>query len=193
MTPEIRASMVKDFLALLRDGRVERGQEILAMADAGLVESVEEASRIGWLPAAPVVRLADRACTLLGPKHWRAVHHRVAGELVARPLFRAFMQGMGSVYGTTPAAYGRLFPIVLQQAHRGFGSITSERRGELGVAVRIEDCPEEGLSRGMLEVFAGTLEGLVSSVASGVVVELAYVAGSRQAAIELSWSGERAP
>jgi hypothetical protein len=184
--------MVKDFLALLRDGRVERGHEILAMADPGLVESVEEASRIGWLPAAPVVRLADRACTLLGPRPWRAVHHRVAGELVTRPLFRAFMQGMGAVYGTTPTAYGRLFPVVLQQAHRGFGTISSETRGETSVALRIDDCPSEGLSRGMLEVFAGTLEGLVSSVAQGVTVELAYVAGSRQAAIELRWIGEGA-
>lgn len=179
--------MVKDFLALLNQGKVPRGPEILAASDPGFVARVEQASRLEWFPAAPVVKLADTARTLMGAARWRSVHCAVAGELAQRPLFRAFAEGMRSVFGATPAAYCRIFPMVLQQAHRNCGSIEYASIDRTAAQVRFTQCPVESLSQGMLEVFAGTLEGLVSPVTHGVRVEVEYAPGADSAILWVRW------
>ena len=187
MNPEIRVAMVKDFLALLQDGKVPQGAEILAFAEPGFAKRVEESSRIDWLAAEPVVKLAEKARSLLGTDQWRSVHRAVAGDLVQRPLFRAFSLGMRTVFGATPAAYCKIFPLALKQAHRNYGSIEYVSIGKTAAQVRFSGCPTEALSRGMLDVFAGTLEGLVIPTARNVSVEVEFEPGADNAVISVHW------
>jgi hypothetical protein len=198
VVPEVRVAMVKDFMALLRGGRVPRGDEIVARADAELLGALADASRLSWMPAAPVVRLADEARTLLGPVRWRAIHRETADELAERPLFRAFMQGARAVFGATPGTFCRIFPRVLEQAHRNYGPIVAHAVDESESVIRFEDCAPEGLSLGLLEVFAGTVEGLIAPSArtasasrpgstASVHADVEYVVGARRAAIVVRW------
>lgn len=187
MVPEVRVAMVKDFMALLRGGRVARADDIVARAAPELLRAVEDASRLAWMPAAPVVRLTDEARVLLGPVRWRALHRETADDLVERPLFRAFMQGAKAVFGATPATYTKMFPRVLEQAHRNYGPIVARTTGERESVVAFDDCAPEGLSIGMLEVFAGTIEGIVAPTARSVQVDVDYAAGSRRAALVVRW------
>lgn len=179
--------MVKDFLALLSDGKVPSGPKILDAAEPGFAASVGQASRMDWLLAAPVVKLANAARALIGADQWRAVHRAAAGDLVERPLFRAFSRGMRTVFGATPASYCKIFPLVLNQAHRNYGPIEYAAISPTAARVRFAQCQPEGLSRGMLDVFAGTLEGLVTPAACNVRVEVEYTPGASSAAVDVRW------
>lgn len=179
--------MVKDFLAMMRDGRVPKSSEILAAVSPEYLRMVEASSRLEWLDAAPVVQLADTARALVGAEAWREAHRATAGELTQRPLFRAFFSGMKSVFGATPATYVKMFPSVLAQAHRNYGPIESENPGRDSAVLRFVKCAPEGLSRGLLEVFAGTIEGLVAASAKGVSARVEYASGATSAAIWVRW------
>lgn len=181
--PETRAAMVKDLLALIRDGKVPRAAEIFALAEPGLVSRIEEATRLEWLPSAPIVRLADAACTLVGPRVWRAVHRGLADDLSERALFRAVTRGMRVVFGRSLAAQCRIVPLVLNQAHRNHGVIDAVVDGPDQATIRILDCPPEGLSLGLLEVFAGTIEGLLGVSKFRAEVDVVYAVGGRDAAL----------
>jgi hypothetical protein len=187
LPPEIRASMVKDFFALLRGDKISRGAELLAVVDPSFLRLIEESSRLDWLAAEPIVKLADRARTLLGAEAWRAAHRAAAGEVAQRPLFRTFMQGMERLFGASPAAFCKVFPTVLNQAHRNYGSIEHAPIDETAALIRFLHCPPAGLSRGMLDVFAGTGEGLLSPMARGVQVEVEYKPGADNAALSIRW------
>lgn len=185
--PEMRVAMAKDFLALLRGGRMPRGEDIIARADAGLLRSIDGASRLAWMPADPMVRLADEARALLGPEAWRAVHRKAADELAERPLFRAVIQGARAVFGATPAGFCRIFPRVLGQAHRNYGPIVAHAVDDDESCIRFQDCAPEGLSLGLLDVFAGTIEGLIAPIASTARAGVEYVPGARHATITVRW------
>jgi hypothetical protein len=187
LPPEIRASMVKDFFALLRGGKISQGPEILAAADPTFLRLVEESSRLDWLAAEPVVKLADHARALLGAEAWRAVHRAAADEVAQRPLFRTFMQGMVRLFGASPAGFCKIFPTLLNQAHRNYGAIEHAPIDETTALVRLLRCPRAALSRGMLDVFAGTAEGLLAPSARGVRVEVEYKPGADNAALTIRW------
>ncbi len=175
--------MVKDLLGLLRTGKVPRGAEIVALADPELVRRVDEATRLEWLPSAPIVQLADRARTLLGGPRWRAVHRAAADELAERALFRAVTRGMRVVFGNTLATQCRIFPLVLNQAHRNHGTIDLVATRPDAATLRLRGCPPAGLSLGLLDVFAGTIEGLLAS--QKAVVDIDYVVGASDAALRV--------
>lgn len=175
--------MVKDLLALIRDGKVPRAAEIFALAEPSFVARVEESTRLEWLPSAPIVRLADQACNLLGPRAWRHVHRGLADDLAERALFRAVTRGMRVVFGRSLAAQCRIVPLVLNQAHRHHGTIDAIADGPDRATIRILGCPPDGLSLGLLEVFAGTIEGLLGVSRMRAEAEVVYVAGGRDAAI----------
>ncbi|MBK7397767.1 MAG: hypothetical protein IPJ34_16080 [Myxococcales bacterium] len=181
--PEVRAAMVKDLLASLRAGKVPRGAEILGLAEPDLVRRVDEATRLEWLPSPPIARLADKARALLGGPRWRAVHREAADELAERALFRAVTRGMRVVFGATLATQCRIIPLVLNQAHRNYGTIDLTTSGPRAATVRIRGCPPEGLSQGLLDVFAGTVEGLLAAASIRSVVDVDYVVGSSEAAL----------
>ena len=180
--------MVKDFLRLLREGRVPKGGEILARVEPEYVRIVEACSRLEWLDATPVVQLADTSRAIVGAEAWREAHRATAGDLTERPLFRAFFTGMKSVFGATPGTYVKMFPSVLAQAHRNYGPIESETSSRDEAVLRFVRCPPEGLSRGLLDVFAGTMEGLVAASAKGVTAKVEYSSGATSAAIWVRWS-----
>ncbi len=179
--------MVKDFLVLLTDGKVPAGPEILAASGPGLLKQVEQTSRLEWIPAAPIVKLADEARTIVGAEKWRSLHRGAASDLMQRPLFRALTQGMRTVFGATPAAYCKIFPIVLNQAHRNYGPIEHVSIDGTTSKVRFTQCPPDALSLGMLDVFAGTLEGLAARTARGVRVDVEYKPGADSAALVVRW------
>jgi hypothetical protein len=183
----MRAAMAKDFMAAMRSGRVPRGEDIVARADAELLRSIADASRLAWLPAAPMARLADEARTLVEPTMWRAVHRRNADELAERPLFRAVIQGARAVFGATPTGFCKIFPRVLAQAHRNYGPIVARTIDDGGSMICFDDCAPEGLSLGLLDVFAGTVEGLVAPIAPTVRADVEYVPGARRATIMVRW------
>lgn len=180
--------MVKDFLATMREGRVPKSSEILRAVSPEYVRMVESCSRLEWLDAAPVVQLADSSRALVGAEAWREAHRATAGQLAQRPLFRAIFTGMKSVFGATPATYVKMFPSVLAQAHRNYGPIEYETPGRESAVVRFAKCAPEGLSRGLLEVFAGTMEGLVAANARDVSSKVEYASGATSAAIWVRWA-----
>ncbi|MEB2311202.1 MAG: hypothetical protein OZ928_05100 [Polyangiaceae bacterium] len=179
--------MVKDFVAELRSQRVPRSSELVAALDRDMLREIDEAARLEWVPAAPVARSADTLRALVGPAAWRALHVQVAAELAERPLFRALIHGARLVFGATPATFSRIFPRALSQAHRNYGRITGEVSGARSFTIRIEDTPSQGLSLGLLDVFAGTFEGLLAPLASGVRCDVEYTPGARRALLVVRW------
>lgn len=158
--PEMRASHLKSNVESLSELGAESDRAI-RHAVADVVRTIEEASRVAWLPLELDVRLTEAvaaACGLESTKRWSS------GAIVRSadgPLLRPLIHGLQAM-GLTPATALKRAPYAWGLIYRGCGELRFEPEGEREIVLTQDDAPDAMLaSRTYCEGIAGAFDGAV--------------------------------
>jgi hypothetical protein len=98
----VRATVLKQSLAGIEGLAADQAREARALIPPHVIEQVEHASRIDWLPMELNVAFTDAVLRVLGPEASRAHWRRESAKLVDSPIMRPVVQGLTSLLKTTP-------------------------------------------------------------------------------------------
>jgi hypothetical protein len=162
--PEIRANWTR----ILLDHYERRlPAEARAAVDAALAPErrarLERAGPLEWLPADVHMTILPAPLAVLGREAYRSFWRRLMIESYDLPLFRSFVQGAVSVFGTLPAQIFRVVPRGFGLIARGCGEFRVQVAANQRVVALTWDGVPEPLRRddAFAVAWAGTLESVL--------------------------------
>jgi hypothetical protein len=138
--PSVQASYMKNLLAALREmGRLEA----LAQADPGLLDAVDEAARVSWLPVALNLRTVEGMAAAFGEERGLALLAEGVYRQFETPLWKHFVRGGLRLLGTDPGSLGRWIPQAMALVFRDCGRFTVDLVDEAELSVEVHALPPE--------------------------------------------------
>jgi hypothetical protein len=184
--PAVQASYMKNLFASLdRLGRLSA----LEAADPDLVQEVDAAARLSWLPISLNVRTVAGMCACYGDPRGIELLAECVYRQFDTPLWKSFIGGAIRLLGTDPGLLGRFLPEAFRLVFRGCGRFGVDNTGDAELTVTMHDVPEpliahepwlRSLATGMTPLF--TLCGC-----SGTSRLVAVDASARSARFVLAW------
>ena len=139
-TPAVQASYMKNLFATLATlGQLAEVEE----ADPELIQEIEAAPRLSWLPVSLNVRTVEAMATRFGEQRGIELLAECVYRQFDTPLWKSFVGGAMRLLGTEPGLLGRFLPEALQLVFRGCGQWTVENTDETELTVRVRELPAE--------------------------------------------------
>ena len=143
--PAVQGSYMKNLFATLatlgRLGPVEA-------ADPDLVQEVDAASRLSWLPVSLNVRTVDAMAACFGEQRGIELLADCVYRQFDTPLWKSFVGGAMRLLGTDPGLLGRFLPEAIQLVFRDCGRWSVDNTGETELTVSVRDLPATLVTHG---------------------------------------------
>jgi hypothetical protein len=158
--PLVRARFVQDWLANV--ARVDdpwraRFFAQLEEHEAGARRAIEEASRVGWIPARYHVLLADVLAEAFGPQRAHDYYRRAFVDSLSGPVLGPLVKTAVRLFGMDLASAVKWYARGWQVSFKDAGEVSGEALGPGLAAITYRELPE---------VFTRSEPWLVSSVGS---------------------------
>ena len=133
--PAVQASYMKNLFATLASlGKLAEVEE----ADPDLIQEIEAAPRLSWLPVSLNVRTVEAMAARFGEQRGIELLAECVYRQFDTPLWKSFVGGAMRLLGTEPSLLGRFLPEALQLVFRDCGrwAVDNTDDTELTVSVR---------------------------------------------------------
>lgn len=175
LIPLMRASVIQGNLADLDRLGAETVEEIRSGMSPRVLEAVERASRVAWLPLAHDLELSANAARVIGQVRRVEWSRTSMLRSLRTPLLEPLWKAAFRVFGISPGALFHAVPSGWKAVYRNVGTVAHVARpGTARLAV--SDVPDILLdARGYLEGMCGTFSALLDIAETPGTVELVDV------------------
>ena len=143
--PAVQGSYMKNLFATLatlgRLGPVEA-------ADPDLVQEVDAASRLSWLPISLNVRTVEAMAACFGEQRGIELLAECVYRQFDTPLWKSFVGGAMRLLGTDPGLLGRFLPEAIQLVFRDCGRWSVDNTGDTELTVSVRELPAALVAHG---------------------------------------------
>jgi hypothetical protein len=136
---EVRAYHVRTTLQLLAEVDAAALARVQGRLGAAVLEDMEAASRLAWLPGAHDIALWRAIDTELGQVGLARLARAVGLRHVRSGHLSGLLQGVVQLFGLTPAAIVRWIPRGFGEVHRGVGTMRVEEVLDTSARLVIDD------------------------------------------------------
>jgi len=159
--PQVRASMPKDFLAVLDEHYPQAAHRVRKALPPHTVTTIESASRVEWLHLRHHAQLNETSLELMGLQQYQQAWRQAMLRSVQQKTLRATVTGALRLFGATPASLMKLAPRAWNLLSKNAGRLSADidvdaKQGRL----TLTDFPEEQNRSGN---FAQGLVGCIES------------------------------
>jgi hypothetical protein len=184
--PAVQASYMKNLFATL--AKLDQLAAVEA-ADPDLVQEVDAASRLSWLPVSLNVRTVEAMAARFGEQRGIELLAECVYRQFDTPLWKSFVGGAMRLLGTDPGLLGRFLPEAIQLVFRGCGQWSVESTGETELTVHARELPASLVAHGpWLRSLATGMTPLFTLCSCGGSARLAEAdEAARSARYVLTW------
>ena len=187
--PAARVSAVRDLLDFMDVFEPGLRAKVLATFPAETLELLETSTRTSWFSIEHDHFVADALIGFLGRKRAIECWRDSMQHLLARPLFRSFVSGMGRILGNDPARLVSMVPKGWPLVFDDFCTLRFERGPADRVALVFEDIAQQVKKYpNYFHVWHGTLWGFAKSAGANAHVDLIVAKDLRSAEARFTWT-----
>jgi len=188
-SPRILATFVQSSLEEMVKLDVELGNRVRAGLKPDVLEAIETASPISWLPVEVDVELTECFFRVAGAERARRAFREAMAKAIERPLLRTLVDGALGIFGRNPAKIMRWVPKAWSLIYRDCGQMRCAHAGEGSVSLELVLLPPSIVhSRCYLTGTAATLSAFFDWLGfEGQVRIEGPCATTRTASFHLSW------
>ncbi len=190
VAPQVRASMPKDFLAVLDEHHPRAAERVRGTLPPSTLATIEAASRVEWIHLRHHTQLNDTSLELLGLNRYQQLWRKAMLRSVQQKTLRATVSGALRLFGATPASLMKLAPRAWNLLAKDAGQLSAFVDGDAKQGrMTLVDFPAEHYGTGS---FAEGLVGCIESFldiceTQGDVTLTSSVPSAGRATYEISW------
>jgi hypothetical protein len=139
--PLVRARSCQEWLEIVDQEEEPLRGRFLGLLSPALRQSIENASRLAWLPAAAHVELSDTLDRAYGPLRAHAYYRRAFAKSLSGPFLGPLVRTATHILGVTPAAFVRWAGRAYEAGFRNCGRIVGQVLGPYRARLVYEDLP----------------------------------------------------
>jgi hypothetical protein len=110
-------------------------------ADPDLVQEIDAASRLSWLPVSLNVRTVEAMAACFGEQRGIELLAECVYRQFDTPLWKSFVGGAMRLLGTDPGLLGRFLPEAIQLVFRDCGRWSVDNTGDTELTVSVRQLP----------------------------------------------------
>ena len=189
--PAVRASHLKEDLAALSALGPDLAARVRARVATQTIRTIEDATRVDWLPVELNVELAEAVFGEAGEARTRA-WARASFNLSLNAFFKPLLETILRLFDPTPHRILGFAPRVWPAVYRNTGTPTVAEHAPGESRLTVEGLPFALMNGAFLRAVAGTLEcALELAKVEGDVSVLPWQPESRRATWSVCWRPER--
>ena len=160
--PAMKASYLKDSVAALSGFGPEKEAAVRALVPEGLLEQIQAATKVDWLPIDLDVHFTDALYRVLGEQGLRKLACDAMVRSTQGPLTGPFVRGTIKLFGLSPKHLLKLSKQFWRAVYRNCGRIEPVDVGLGTLDLHFHDLPEiVARSRAYLIGFLGGIDGVL--------------------------------
>jgi hypothetical protein len=121
--PQLRASVVKQVLDGVDRLEPSEAKRIRSLVAPQVLEQIETATRVEWVPYELHLRLEEAVLEVLGRERYLAFRSQHTSRLTESPALRQVLSGVLSLFGVSPRRVYHMVPRVYYNMCRGAGDV----------------------------------------------------------------------
>lgn len=189
--PAVRASHLKEDLAALASLGQEFDTRVRARISPATLRTIEDATRVDWLPLELNVECAEAVFAEGGEARSRA-WARASFYLSLNAFFKPLMESVLRLFEPTPHRIYGLMPRGWPAVYRNCGVVSATEHAEAESRITVRGLPLALMNDAYLRAVAGTFEcALELAKVRGAVAVLPWHADERSATWAATWRPER--
>lgn len=191
--PAVRASHLKEDLAALESLGADLGARIRARLSPGTVRTIEDSTRVDWLPVQLNAELAEAVFAEAGEGRTRA-WARASFNLSLNAFFKPLLETVLRLFDPTPHRIYSLVPRAWPAVYRNAGTVSVVEHAAGESRITMQELPSALMKEPFLRAVAGTLEcGFELAKVEGRVTVLPWEARARTATWAARWQPGATP